>query len=280
MPNQTPNLNLTKPLQTEYYNIDVHNANSDIIDSAFGSINTDKSDKLTQGNGIILTRDTVAKTVNVAVDPTLPASKLTNKLTINGKDFDGSSVINIVVGDELGSIKPWLAKTAPVGWLALDTGALVSRNTYADLWAWVQANAPLITDSAWTALAGTQNSVGSFSQGDGSTTFRLPKILDYIRGGLAADVGNWQGDAIRNITAGSMYSGSGRDDRVLTHGDTFTNGAFGFVNGNTNRIANGTGVGIGSLNFDASRVVPTADENRPKTIKALYCIKAVNYILK
>lgn len=71
MPNQTPNLNLTKPLQTEYYNIDVHNANSDIIDTAIGSINTDKSDKLTAGNAIVLTKDAVAKTVNVAVDPNL-----------------------------------------------------------------------------------------------------------------------------------------------------------------------------------------------------------------
>lgn len=67
MANQTPNLNLTKPLQTEYYDIGVHNANSDIIDSAIGSINTDKSDKLTAGSGIILTKDTVAKEVNVAV---------------------------------------------------------------------------------------------------------------------------------------------------------------------------------------------------------------------
>lgn len=71
MPNQTPNLNLTKPLQTEYYNIDVHNANSDIIDTAIGNINTDKSDKLTAGNAIVLTKDTVTKTVNVAVDPNL-----------------------------------------------------------------------------------------------------------------------------------------------------------------------------------------------------------------
>ena len=34
MPNYTPNLNLEKPLQTETYNIDVHNANSDKIDEA------------------------------------------------------------------------------------------------------------------------------------------------------------------------------------------------------------------------------------------------------
>lgn len=35
MPNYTSNLNLEKPLQTETYNIDVHNANSDKIDTAY-----------------------------------------------------------------------------------------------------------------------------------------------------------------------------------------------------------------------------------------------------
>lgn len=34
MPNQTPNYNLTKPLKTENYNIDVFNNNADIIDTA------------------------------------------------------------------------------------------------------------------------------------------------------------------------------------------------------------------------------------------------------
>lgn len=272
MSKQTPNLNLTKPLQTEYYNIDVHNANSDIIDAAIASINTDKSDKLTAGSGIILTKDAFAKTVNVAVDPILPAPSLVNKLTINGKDFNGSTTVNIIVGDELGSIKPWLAKTAPAGWLALDTGALVSRNTYADLWTWVQDNAPLITDSEWTALAGTQNSVGSFSQGDGSTTFRLPRLLDYFRGGLTADVGKWQGDAIRNI-AGTVIG-------LINYFDSST-GAFS-TNASSTSVAQPIYATNGNKNivFDASKVVPTADENRPKTIKALYCIKAVNYILK
>ena len=40
MPNQTPNINLTKPLQTENYDVDVFNGNSDIIDTQIGSIKT------------------------------------------------------------------------------------------------------------------------------------------------------------------------------------------------------------------------------------------------
>lgn len=269
MPTQTPNLDLTLPLQTEYYNIAVHNANYTTIDTAVGNINTNKSDNLTQGNGIILTKDAVAKEVNVAVDPNFPASKLANKLTINGKDFNGSTVVNIIVGDELGSIKPWLAKTAPAGWLALDTGALVSRATYADLWTWVQANAPLITDSAWTVLAGTQNSVGSFSQGDGSTTFRLPKILDYVRGGLAADVGNWQADQFQ-----------GHWHQVVAHASTGSSLDPGHIPAGTSTINTYTQTVKDPINDGLNGTARYGDETRPKTIKMIYCIKAVNYILK
>lgn len=40
MPNQTPNYNLTKPLQTENYNIDVFNNNADIIDTTLKNIDS------------------------------------------------------------------------------------------------------------------------------------------------------------------------------------------------------------------------------------------------
>lgn len=38
MPNYTPNINLEKPLQTENYNIDVHNGNSDKLDTIIKSL--------------------------------------------------------------------------------------------------------------------------------------------------------------------------------------------------------------------------------------------------
>ncbi|MGL4221386.1 MAG: gp53-like domain-containing protein, partial [Shewanella sp.] len=173
-----------------------------------------------------------------------------------------------------GTITARLSKKPEAGELALDTGALVSRVTYPDLWAWVQANAPLLSEADWQAQAAVQTSVGAYSTGDGSTTFRLPRLLDYFRGGAVADVGKWQGDAIRNIVASSIGGSAGRADRVFTHGDTFFNGAFKFAHISNANIPTGSGAGLGSLDFDASRVVPTADENRPKTIKVLYCVKA------
>lgn len=161
-------------------------------------------------------------------------------------------------GVSIGTVMPHLATTAPAGWLALDTGALVSRTTYAELWTWVQAKAPLISESAWQAQAATQSSVGAYSSGDGSTTFRLPRIVDYVRGGLTADVGTWQGDAIRNITG-------------TIGGNLTPTGAFSIKNVNASL---GTGSSGNNYTFDASTQVPTAEENRPKTIKMLYCVKA------
>jgi len=170
-------------------------------------------------------------------------------------------------GVSIGTITPRLSLTPEPGELACDTGALVSRATYRELWTWVQAKAPLITESAWQAQAAAQSSVGYYSSGDGSTTFRLPRIVDYARGGLATEVGTWQGDAIRNIT-GEMTSNIG--ETASTFSGAFKQETY------TNRTAANVTpyLGVGKLEFDASLVVPTANENRPKTIKFLYCVKA------
>lgn len=178
-------------------------------------------------------------------------------------------VRDIRAGEQIGSIKAWLANAAPPGWLALDTGALVSRATYPQLWAWVQANAPLITEAAWQAQAAAQTSVGAYSSGDGATTFRLPRILDYPRGGTSAEVGSWQGDAIRNIT------GSFQPRVYSNYAEAFSSGGFAGGSNSLNQASTAGNIeGTATINFDASRVVPTAAENRPKTIKFLYCVKA------
>ena len=159
-------------------------------------------------------------------------------------------------GMPLGTILPWLVTAVPAGWLALDTGALVSRATYPELWAWVQANAPLISESAWQTQASTQSSVGAFSTGDGSTTFRLPRIVDYVRGGILADAGTWQGDSIvahdhSEYTLGANGSGTvkGADASYSTP-------------------ISATPTGTNRTGYTGST------ETRPKTIKMVYCVKA------
>lgn len=186
-------------------------------------------------------------------------------------------------GESIGSIKACLSNTPPPGWLALDTGAEVGRETYPQLWAWVQENAPLITEAEWQAQAAVQSSVGFYSSGDGSTTFRLPRLLDYPRGGLASEVGTWQGDAIRNITGRVGLTATGKSNIGSTFlGDLIeSSGAFALENPGTRRDIQEVatlGYGCEGFTIDASRVVQTADENRPKTIRMLYCVKAFDAV--
>jgi microcystin-dependent protein len=139
---------------------------------------------------------------------------------------------------------------APVGWLPCD-GSVISRTTYAPLF----------------SAVGT-----TFGAGDGSTTFRVPDLRgEFVRGWTAGGVvdtgrvfGSFQGDAIRNITgtlgwhvwastATGVFANSGGERRAGTAVDDRA--------------------GLYDVDMDISRQVPTANENRPRNIALLYCIK-------
>ena len=79
----------------------------------------------------------------------------------------------------------------------------------------------------------------------------------------SATLGTLQGDTIRNITG--VVNG-------MPNGQMGTSGVF----FRTTAVGNGNvtpGVGNSDLNFEASRVVPTANENRPANYAVKYCIK-------
>lgn len=93
--------------------------------------------------------------------------------------------------------------TAPVGTLKL-SGALLSRATYARLWAFAQASGAISgTDASWAAGA----EYGRFSPGDGSTTFRIPDLRGY---GLRC----W--DDARGIDSGRLI-GTSQVDQNVSH---------------------------------------------------------------
>lgn len=158
-------------------------------------------------------------------------------------------------GVPIGTVMPFLATQPQPGWLALDTGAMVGRDTYKELWAWVQANAPLITETEWQAQAAVQSSVGYYSSGDGSTTFRLPRIVDFVRGSNGVRLpGTWQEDDLKShvhtipiyVDGGSGYDGA----------------------------EDGKNSYVGPLNTSATG----GTETRPKSISMLYCVKAFDAV--
>ena len=107
----------------------------------------------------------------------------------------------------------------------------------------------------------------NFGAGDGSTTFNIPDYRGYFLrgkgGNSAADFATAQGDAIRNIAG--KFDGNINDNNANKTGP--------FYVFSTAATGGDGGGGGGCIGFDASRVVPTADENRPVN-------KAINFFIK
>lgn len=142
-------------------------------------------------------------------------------------------------------------------------GGEFNRADYPKLWEYLQANPTLLkTQAQWTTEATTNGGIcGFFSDGDGTTTFRVPNLDKAFLRPDSRSIASFQGDAIRNIT-GTVTNDIGA-------------GASGaFLWGGTGANKGGGPTQFGITTFDASRVVPTANENRPKNIAILPLIVA------
>ncbi len=202
-----------------------------------------------QGNDIVLTpEDIQASPEGHSHDlldqiPKIETENAGKSLLINS---DGTKAEwQMLSGVPVGTIIAWGGLTPPAGYLEC-AGQSLSRTIYKGLF--------LAIGTAW----------GS----DSAETFRLPDFKSAARflrsRGDGLDVGEVQGDAIRNI-AGSFNSLAGSVTGACSLKTTWL-------------AVNGTGVNLraADVEFKASNVVPTADENRPKSAVVMYCIKAVD----
>lgn len=129
----------------------------------------------------------------------------------------------------------------PAGWIAFDDiSTNVTEQHYPEL---------------YRHLVGKYGSINS-----------VPKVADrFLRNaGNGLSVGQTQEDAIRNITGKfGPVDGGGRHTGAFRQEESF-----------------GYGATLGDsrwwVSFDASRVVPVANENRPKSLILKLCIKAIN----
>ena len=150
-----------------------------------------------------------------------------------------------VGGVPVGTIIAWGGLTPPPGYLEC-SGQILKRDIYKDLF----------------------KAIGTIWGTTANDNFKLPDLTSAARflrsRGDGLEVGEVQEDAIREIQG------------QLTPMDGTTTGVFGISS--TFLAVNGTGVNLRAANVDfkASRVVPTADENRPKNAVVMYCIKAVD----
>lgn len=161
-------------------------------------------------------------------------------------------------------------------------GQLLKRADYPDAWAAIQAGkVPVVSDADWLADPLKR---GSFTTGDGATTFRVPDYNGKCPGSIGAlfqrgdglnaatACGLLQGDVIRNITGGAnaAYNWGLVTDTARPFG------AFhiGSETDSPNIAGGGVTTTIGRwLKFDASRVVPTGLENRPVAVTGCWAVK-------
>ncbi|EKN6067754.1 phage tail fiber protein [Yersinia enterocolitica] len=168
-------------------------------------------------------------------------------------------------------------------------GQLLSRAMFPDWWGLIAAGKlPVVSDSLWLSDAKYH---GSYSTGDGSTTFRAPDYngmqggfngAPFFRGdGFNRKAGEILGDAIRDIVGdfGNIgaktniayplgMNGSGVFTRVIETGYTPNATAQQLIDGSTQR-----------LQFKASNVVPTDIENRPVTLTGVWMIRAFGSVV-
>jgi len=171
---------------------------------------------------------------------------------------------------EVGKIEFFPGTVAPSGYLVAQ-GQLVSRTTYAALWAYANASGNIVTDATWLATGHD----GQFSSGDLSTTFRLPDL----RGNFVRAFDNARGvDSGRTIGTNQVdgfgahsHNVYGLPEANTASGSTsyhimqrYRDGWNGLTRGGAWDGAAGEQTGL--MNSGIS-------ETRPKNIALLACIK-------
>ena len=177
-----------------------------------------------------------------------------NDAWIKVADIDQTnSLFNPSNAVPVGAVNTFAMSAAPTGWLSCD-GSLVSRTTYSTLF----------------TVVGT-----TYGAGDGSTTFKMPDLRgEFVRGwddSRGVDTGRAFGSAqswaIENIV------GTFTDIRVRLNSIFTATGAFTGSTGASSGDSGAGGANTVNFAFDASNVVNTATETRPRNIALLYCIK-------
>ncbi|GGH14942.1 hypothetical protein GCM10007036_14590 [Alsobacter metallidurans] len=173
----------------------------------------------------------------------------------------GASISNQPVGSGL----IWLGSSPPSGYLEL-AGGLISRTTYANLWTAAQASGMIVTDATWTTVG--NRAWASYSQGDGSTTFRLPDFRgEFLRGfdnGRGVDISRSLGIQQAHKTE-DLYAQNGgtlRHNEITTPSWT-SNVAFPLNNN-----------GINTTQSSGTKVdVLGTGETRPRNVPVMFCVK-------
>lgn len=119
-------------------------------------------------------------------------NNFTGKLLLNGKEID-----SIVSGHNVGEQWVSMDGTIPVGGLVF-RGQTVSKETYIDLYNWVEANHRFKTEEEWQSICYSNNGNVPFYAKVDDNTFRLPLFNGYLKTNTVA--GEYIKEGLPNIT--------------------------------------------------------------------------------
>ena len=116
----------------------------------------------------------------------------------------------------LGYVHWSISPIVPAGELPLLGGAY-DRSLYADLWSWANENGLVISESEWQANVLADGECDKFSEGNGSTTFRVPKLPTTIASDVPSEVpvvgnGMTVGLMGKNSSGQDVYAGLAREN--------------------------------------------------------------------
>ncbi len=202
---------------------------------------------------------------------TIPADGETGQVLI--KQEDGSIAWGTVAGVPVGELCFSTNGEALPGTIPANVKQKILCSLVPQLFEWMKGGTYLTDEAAWDAEATAQDGTCGKYCWDGGEYFILPCYTKYFaaaHGDKAA--GDWAGDAIRNITG--KISGTLEAFTAINEEDVVQSGALSLSDPSSSNGGLGSGRGMKSINLDTSNVVPTAEENRPKTAYVLPCIKA------
>lgn len=197
---------------------------------------------------------TSVHTANLASKAEAEAGTNTSKFMTPARDREAMQAF--VGGDLTGMIFAFAESTIPSGYLLCD-GSKVSRTTYKKLF----------------DVIGT-----TYGEGDGSTTFTLPNLLDrFLEGSSAA--GSYRAAGLPNIEGAFAINKSAAYDDEASYNQIDTEGAF--ACDGASKLAHGgqsswTDSGSGKFTFDASKahaIYGGSNTVQPNAITTQYLIK-------
>lgn len=187
--------------------------------------------------------------------------------------------LGVFVGmDYVGKVEFTFNKTIPAGKIPA-FGTEYSRTTYNKLWEEVQKHPEWkLTEEAWQEFYNTHNGqVPFYSDGDGSTTFRVPRLTGFFEGaGSLDEVGTIKEAGLPNITGQVTWTSWENGG----HWSAKHTGALYATNAYTSAHTDSSGSDGGlyhDIAFDAAKsnsIYGTSDTVQPPSIVGMWVITA------